>query len=323
LAERRNVLITSAGRRTFLVEAFKAALEGAGLVVAGDVDPLAPALFLADRAERLPRLQANDYADSLLELVSRAEIGAIIPTIDTELRQLAQMAPQLRSIGAEAVISESAFIDITMDKWLTVQAFGEHAVAMPKTWLPEDLERADLPDRLVVKPRLGSASQGILHVSKEHVRQAVDLTDQPIVQEELDGAEVTVDALFDMNGRLIHYVPRVRLKAIGGESVEGITIARDGIGPWIETVLDICGRLGARGPVTLQYFSQPSGPQLTEVNARFGGGFPLTYRAGGRYPEWLLRDLRGLKLEPRIGDYAVGVRMTRHYREIFPQSPAW
>jgi carbamoyl-phosphate synthase large subunit len=323
LAERRNVLITSAGRRTFLVEAFKAALQGTGLVVAGDVDPLAPALFLADRAERLPRLQANDYVDSLLELVSQAEIGAIIPTIDTELPQLAELSPQLRSLGTAAVISESAFIDITMDKWLTVQAFREHAVAMPKTWLPEDLEQADLPDQLVVKPRLGSASQGILHVSKEHVRQAVDLTDEPIVQEELDGTEVTVDALFDMSGRLIHYVPRIRLKAIGGESVEGITIASDDIAPWIEAVLDTCARLGARGPLTLQYFAQPSGPHLTEVNARFGGGFPLTYRAGGRYPEWLLEHLHGLKLNPRIGDYAVGVRMTRYYLEIFPESPAW
>jgi carbamoyl-phosphate synthase large subunit len=323
LAERRNVLITSAGRRTFLVEAFKAALEGAGLVVAGDVDPLAPALFMADRAERLPRLQATEYADSLLELVSKADIGVIIPTIDTELQQLAQMSPQLRSLGAEAIISDSAFIDITMDKWLTLQAFCDQGVTMPKTWLPEGLNEADLPERLVVKPRFGSASQGILHVNKEYVRHAVELTDRPIIQEELDGSEVTVDALFDMRGRLIHYVPRLRLKAVGGESVEGITITRDGIGPWIETVLDICGRLGARGPVTLQYFIQPSGPQLTEVNARFGGGFPLTYRAGGRYPEWLLQDLRGLKLEPRIGDYAVGVRMTRHYREIFPASPAW
>ena len=292
-------------------------------MLAGDVDPLSPALFIADRPARLPRVQASDYPEILLKLVSEADIRVVIPTIDTELQQLARISPKLRSLGAEAVISELAFIDLTMDKWVTVQTFRDQAVTLPKTWLPEDLDRANLPDRLVVKPRFGSASQGILRVSKEHVRHAIELTDRPIIQEELNGPEVTVDALFDMSGRLIHYVPRLRLKAIGGESVEGITITREGVGSWLDNVLHICGRLGARGPLTLQYFIQPTGPQLTEVNARFGGGFPLTHRAGGHYPEWLLQDLNGSTLEPRIGDYAVGVRMTRHYRELFPESLAW
>jgi carbamoyl-phosphate synthase large subunit len=62
---------------------------------------------------------------------------------------------------------------------------------------------------------------------------------------------------------------------------------------------------------------------LTELNARFSGGFPLTYRAGGKYPEWLLEELNGSTIEPRVGEYEVGLKMTRHYVEIFPAETLW
>jgi carbamoyl-phosphate synthase large subunit len=62
---------------------------------------------------------------------------------------------------------------------------------------------------------------------------------------------------------------------------------------------------------------------LTELNARFSGGFPLTYRAGGKYPEWLLEELNGSTIEPRVGEYEVGLKMTRHYVEIFPAEMPW
>src|SRR5207244_10485732 len=159
--------------------------------------------------------------------------------------------------------------------------------------------------------------------SKDHVTNAIALTKKPIVQEELTGREVTVDALFDMSGRLIHYVPRLRLKAIGGESVEGMTISRNELGPWIDAALLACGRLGARGPIALQCFIESGGPKLTEVNARFSGGFPLTYRAGGHYPQWLLEELNDSTVPSRIGEYEEGLKMTRHYVEIFPTHMHW
>jgi carbamoyl-phosphate synthase large subunit len=255
--------------------------------------------------------------------VSRSEVQAVIPTIDTELLQLVRLSNALRLHGAVAVVSTGPFVAATTDKWLTGQAFSAEGVTCPRTWLPGELDGASLPKRVVVKPRFGSASQGILRVSKDQVAHAIALTDQPIVQEELTGREVTVDALFDMGGRLIHYVPRLRLKAIGGESVEGMTIDRGELGPWIDTALLACGRLGARGPITLQCFIESEGPKLTELNARFSGGFPLTYRAGGTYPQWLLQELNGSTVESRVGNYEVGLRMTRHYVEIFPADTLW
>ena len=295
----------------------------AGRVIAADIDPLATALYLADIAARLPRLDDPSYDELLVDLVGRSKVRIVIPTIDTELPKLAQLSEALRSFGVVAIVSTDRFIASTIDKWLTVQTFRAEQVPCAESWLPEQVDGASLPDRVVVKPRFGAASQGILRVTNDRIAHAIAVTEQPILQEELTGREVTVDALFDMSGRLIHYVPRVRLKAIGGESVEGVTISRSELGTWIDTALLACGRLGARGPITLQCFIESNGPKLTEVNARFSGGFPLTYRAGGQYPQWLLEEQSGSTMRPRIGEYEVGLTMTRHYVEIFPKEMPW
>ena len=81
-----NVLITSAGRRVSLLRAFQeqtAARNGG--TFAGDQDPLAPALHLADDAFVLPPIEDPTYIDALLSIVKRRKIKLLVPTIDTEL----------------------------------------------------------------------------------------------------------------------------------------------------------------------------------------------------------------------------------------------
>jgi carbamoyl-phosphate synthase large subunit len=145
----------------------------------------------------------------------------------------------------------------------------------------------------------------------------------PIIQEEIVAPEVTIDALLDLSGRPIHYVPRLRIRALAGESIQGVTIADDELRAWILSVLNVVSSLGGRGPVTLQAFLTPEGPVFSEINPRFGGGFPLTLQAGGRYPEWILTMLEGGELATRIGEYQRDLYMTRSYTEIFTEEPLW
>ena len=127
------------------------------------------------------------------------------------------------------------------------------------------------------------------------------LVREPIVQEVLTGPEITIDALLDLDGRPIHYVPRRRIRTLGGESIQGVTLEHDtAFETWIEDVLDRCSEMGARGPLTLQAFMGTAGPVLSEINARFGGGFPLALEAGGAYPGWLLDMIDGVAVRPRL-----------------------
>lgn len=319
-----NVLLTSAGRRTSLLSDLRAATHRrGGMVLAGDMDGLAPALFMADEAVKLPPVLDPDYVPYLLELVRRYEIKLVVPTIDTELPVLARAATSFAEHGCRALVSALGLIGICHDKYLTVQAFRTRGIRVPASWLPEELESADLPERLFLKPRNGSASQHTYRSKRDELSRILPWVPNPIIQEEVRAVEITIDALLDWTGRPVHYVPRTRTRTIGGESIQGVTLPDDTLCDWICRVLTVVGDLGGNGPITLQAFLTDGEPTLSEINPRFGGGVPLTLAAGGDYPEWLLLELEGKTLAPRIGDYRRNLYMTRYYSELFVEGPRW
>ena len=60
------------------------------------------------------------------------------------------------------------------------------------------------------------------------------------------------------------------------------------------------------------------GHLFTEINARFGGGVPLAFKAGAETPKWLLASLAGIDVDiPPIGNYDVGLYMTRFTESQF------
>jgi carbamoyl-phosphate synthase large subunit len=321
-----NVLVTAAGRRTALVQAFvDAAHPRGGRVVTSDVDALAPALALGDIAVRCPRTTDPDYVAALLRIVDRHAIALLVPTIDPDLPELAQHRESFRAHGCRVLVSAPGFIDVVLDKYETQRVFGAAGIAVPRTWLPSDrAAMGQLPDRVFIKPRFGSASIDTYEIATERLEHVLAMVEDPVIQDVLTGPEITIDALLDFDGVPVHYVPRQRLRTVGGESVQGVTLAHEpSLAGWIERVLAICQLLGATGPLTLQAFLGSSGPVLSEINARFGGGFPLALEAGAAYPAWIMDMLAGISVEPRFGAYEAGLYMTRHNVERFLRHPAW
>ncbi len=313
-----KVLLTSSGRRTSLLKAFKEALSPyGGSVFAGDIDGLAPTLFLADKALILLPINNEGYLDSLLDIIVKEEIRLLVPTIDTELEVLSKNKDKFLEKGCTPLISSPKTIDITFDKWTTATFFTKRGIKVPASWLPEKINFRDLPEKLFIKPRRGSASQHTYKVNKRDLEKFLDWVPDPIIQEELTGPEITVDALLDFSGNLIHYVPRKRIRTLAGESIQGQTIDDTEIRTWLCTVFGALGHSGAVGPITIQFFHTERGPTLTEVNPRFGGGFPLANAAGGHYPRWIIQMLYGEKTDIKIGQYKKGLFMTRYYEEIF------
>jgi carbamoyl-phosphate synthase large subunit len=319
-----SILVSCAGRRVSLLGLFQEAAHSNGWsVIAGDCDPLAPSLYLADQAVRLPRVTSEDYIPELLRLVEEREIRLIVPTIDTELLILAANAEQFLGVGCRVLISSPEFVEVCGDKWELTARYSQRGIATAASWLPPVGGQVALPGKLFVKPRDGSASANIYSTDREGLNEVLRLVPNAIIQEELQGDEITIDALIDFEGEPIHYVPRVRIRTLAGESIQGRTIPDSGVRDWIVNCLALSARMGARGPITLQAFLTTNGPVLTEINPRFGGGFPLGYAAGAHYPEWILQMLEKQKLRPMLGDYSSGVFMTRYHREHFFTAPLW
>jgi len=318
-----NVLITCAGRRASLLRSFQVAAHPLGLrVLAADCDPLAPACLLADRAFPVPKVDDPAYLAALLAIARAQEVDLIVPTNDHELPGLADHEDLFREAGIRLALSTTGFVGLCMDKWELGERLRAEGIQVPVSWLPGQTV-PPLPERLFVKPRDGSASLDSYPCRLEDLEPLLTLVPRPLIQEFLEGPEITVDALMDWEGRLVHYVPRERIRTLAGESIQSVTLDRPDLDPWIERTLAVCSRLGARGPLNIQAFLTRSGPVLTEINPRFGGGFPLTRAAGGDYPAWLLALARGEAVPSHLGQYRRGLYMTRFYVELFLESPSW
>lgn len=312
-----NVLLTSAGRRTSLLKAFQHAAHARdGIVWAGDADPLAAALQVADEGIILPCVDTSDYLSAILEHVHSNDIDLVVPTIDPGLLPLAEARTKFQEAGSRALVSTPSFLNLASDKWKTLTHFSGE-IRTPASWLPEHSTFDDWPDPVFVKPRTGSSSTDAQCVARREVPHILHSLDAPILQEVIDAPEMTVDALFNFDGMLIHYVPRLRVRTRSGESIQGRTLPDADWGSWLRPLLRELGRLGARGPLTLQAFCTEPEPTLSEINPRFGGGFPLTRAAGGHYPDWILEMCRGKSVEPKLGRYQDGLCMTRAYTEWF------
>jgi len=314
-----NLLFTSAGRRVELLRAFRQAYLDLGLkgkVVAVDMDPLAPALQVADKAYLLPSLGDSDYLPQLAEVIRRESIHRVFPLIDPDVPVLARGRAQLEERGARVVVVSPETAEIARDKWRTFQFFREHGIPTPMTWLPGGRPWADVVYPVFLKPRYGSAGKGAFRAQDRAEAEFFSKhIPDPIVQEYLPGPEITNDVSCGLDGEVWAVVSRKRIEVRWGEVAKGQTMRDRNI---LRYCLTVAREMAARGPITVQCILREGEPSFTEINARFGGGLPLGIAAGVPSPRWYLAEAAGLPVQPpALGEYRLGVYLTRFDESFF------
>jgi len=286
-----NVLITSAGRRVELVQAFQKELKGvfaSAVVYTADMQPvLSSACQVSDGSLVVPRVTDDGYIDKLLELCLQNRVGMVVPTIDTELQVLAENCSLFEENGISIIISSVDLIASCRDKRKTGNLFERVSLRSPKIY-----DRTAITFPCFAKPYDGSCSVGA-----QALNQSDQLTDELLSDEKMmfmelideHYTEFTVDAYYDRLGDLKCLVPRERIEVCGGEVSKGVTRKHD----VYDYLLPICKKIdGARGCLTIQVFADIERASFfgLEINPRFGGGYPLAYSAGANYPGWLVTE---------------------------------
>jgi carbamoyl-phosphate synthase large subunit len=304
------VLFTCAGQRVDIVTAFR---EVGATTIATDVDRLAPALYHADEHALVPRVDDFGYIGALRDLVAQHDVRLIVPLTDLDHVVLAQSRRELAP--AVVLVPEEETSARCADKYLAHRFFEENGIGTPPTWLPTELP-GDIGYPVLVKARKGFGSRHIYRAANEtELEFFLRYTSaDSMVQAVCHGVEYSIDVFCDLESRCVGAVPRTMIESKGGESIKGMSIMDEQLMDFARTVAET---LRIIGPANIQCFREPDGElQVTDVNPRFGGGFPLPTAAGSRYPELALALANGEHLEPRFGDFRAGVVMTRFFSQV-------
>jgi HAD superfamily hydrolase (TIGR01549 family) len=301
-----RILFTGVGRRIELLQAFRNAalvLNKDLKIYGADMAGTAPALAYCDFTRHVVAMKDPGYIQNLLDICVADRIDLLIPTIDTDLLVLAENKEKFEAIGTRVMISDPDKIRICRDKNNTSQFFvdcGLHAPMPVNNWKEY---KSGFP--AFIKPKDGSSSINAFKVeNEEELEVYAGQVEDYIVQPFVSGKEYTIDIFCDWNGNPISIVPRERLQVRAGEVLK-TQICMDQT--MIEESKALCKAFKPCGPMTVQLIRDDTGIDwYIEINPRFGGGAPLSMKAGARSAEAILKLMDGEKIEEhRIADGAI------------------
>ena len=314
-----NILITSAGKRVALTKYFKETLNRffpEAKVFVTDMNPdMAPVSYVSDGAIQVPRVTTPEYPEILLKICEENEIGMIVATIDTELLLLSGLKDRFNEKGINVMVSDRTFVSLCRDKRNTGVFFEQHSVRVPK-----EIDKYNPTFPMFAKPYDGSLSTNIHYIKTTEELTTEILNDPKLMfMEYIDKKvykEYTVDMYYGKDNKVKCIVPRERIEIRAGEINKGRT-AKNEILTFLKEKLGYIK--GCVGCICIQLFFHPETKDMVgiEINPRFGGGYPLTYKCGGNFPELLIREyFLGEDIE-YFDDWKDGMLMLRYDDAIF------
>lgn len=292
-----HILFTGTGRRVELLQAFRQASLRIGVnlkIYGADMAGDAPALAFCDYSRKICAMKDKGYIPQLLEICRNDNIDLLIPTIDTDLIVLSENKERFETIGTRVLISDADKIALCRDKNNTYDFFESCGLKAPK---PVNNYRKYMgPYPCFIKPKDGSSSVNAFKVEREGELAAyADKIGDYIVQPFIDGKEYTIDIFCDFDGNPVYIIPRERIAVRSGEVLK-TRIELD------ERMIEEAGQLIKHfkpcGPITVQLIRQKDtgDDYYIEINPRYGGGAPLSMKAGADSPEAIMRLMLGEEL---------------------------
>ena len=315
-----NILFTCVGRRVALLDAFRSAMAELGLtgkLLATDITTASPAFHAADKGILVPRAGRVEYVPALLDIVRAHDVKLLVPLTDLDLRSLARQRKKFTDLGCTVMVGSEQAITLCRDKARTNALLGENGLATINTFtLQEFLAKPFYP--CFVKPVRGSASigAGMLHDEKELWAHVATYGDLMLIQEYVPGREYTIDVYRSRDGKVRCVVPRQRLTVRSGEVEQGVTVMNEHL---IDSTARLAGYLGDIWGVFCCQCRWPEDgpPRFFEINPRFGGGAPLSIRAGANLPLYLLQEVLSRPITAEMGNFKPGMLMLRYDQAVF------
>lgn len=314
-----NILILSAGTRNKIVQYFKRAVGTVGKVVATDMSELAPAVYEADKFYKVPRMTEPGYIEVIFDICKKEKINAVLTLIDPELSLLAKHRDDFAALGVAVIGSSYALCERALDKMEMYTWLVDHGYPCAKSYTDKgsfyaDVEAGKISYPVFVKPVRGSAS---IAISKVYDKETVDLlfahSQDLMIQEFLDGQEIGADVYIDMiSGEVVSIFTKKKIVMRAGETDKAVSFKDEKL---FELIQRFAKESGWSGQIDIDIFNVNGTYYISEVNPRFGGGYPHAYESGCDHMKLIWNNIHGVANKPVIGDYDDGVYMMK-YNEV-------
>jgi len=314
-----NILILSAGTRNKIVQYFKREVNGTGKVIATDCSNLAPAIYEADKYYITKRITEDGYLEDILEICKNEQIDTLFTLIDPEISLISKNIDKFKEIGVKPIVSDYDKVEMCFDKYKMYNFLKDNNFKTAKSYIDKELFYKDLEENKItfpvfVKPVKGSASLNINKVnSKEELDVIWKQADDLMIQEFMNGQEYGADVYIDMISKepvLIFVKKKIKMRA--GETDKSESFKDDKL---FELIKDFVKKAGFKGIIDIDIFEVNGEHYISEVNPRFGGGYPHAYESGVNVPKMIINNLNGIENKEQIGNYDEGIYMMK-FNEI-------
>lgn len=311
-----NILITSSGRRTKLVQYFMNEFNEDGKVIVTDCDKLAPTMHIGAKGYIVSTITDDNYINEIIDICKKENIDAILSLIDPELSILAKNKFKFDEIGVKVLVSDYDVTELCFDKMKMFEFLKLNNFNCAKTYCNLDEFKNDLKEKKIefpvfVKPRTGSASLGINKVDNiKHLEILFELSNDLIIQEFLDGQEYGIDVYTDfVSGEIVSIFAKKKIRMRSGETDKAVSVKNDRL---FKLINDFVVKLGTVGTIDIDVFEVNGDYYISEVNPRFGGGHLLAYECGENFPKFIKNNLQNISNEKNIGNYEEYKYMIKH-----------
>jgi carbamoyl-phosphate synthase large subunit len=320
-----GVLFTCIGRRVSLLKSFRRAAKQLKINAAffgTDTTDLSSALQLCDEGFLVKPTTHPGYIKQLLSIVKANSVKLLVPTVDLDLKVLARNKQKFTAAGCRVLVSTPQVVDICQDKRKTYQFLAKNGFDTVLTMsVRAALSKKKLSWPCFLKPWDGSAGRGNAVVNnRRELSFYAKRIPNAICQEFITGTEHTCDVYVDFNMKVRCVVPRKRIEVRAGEVSKGQIVKNPRI---MSEAAMLAETLGAGpGVITLQLFlTDDDRLKFIEINPRFGGGAPLSIKAGANFPKWILQEASGQKPNIRFDGFKDDLIMLRYDSEVWLENP--
>ncbi len=215
----------------------------------------------------------DNYIDWLISTIEKNKIDLIIPGIEIDMQVWNKNREMIQQTGVELLLNKSSLIELCTDKWKFYEYMQEHTISYSiKSSLNCNYEHLvkNLGKILLVKPRCGFGSQGIVKIENEkkfNLSQK-DIGINLMVQEYVgsDDEEYSCSAFCDGEGSFISLMILKRKLSKDGFTEKALVVEDNSI---YLAISDLCKHFKPLGPTNFQFRKCSNNElKLLEINPR-------------------------------------------------------